>query len=154
MSDETPTPEATTETTETATQETPQALRDAAERGKQARAENVTLKRENAFLKAGINVEDPKLAYFYKGYEGDLTRDAILAAAQEAGFIAPPQQDPAAAATQAAEQRVVAASAGGQAESGSLQAAQAQMAEVFAQGGAQGLAMALSQSGIPTSFEG
>lgn len=154
MSDETTTPEATTETTETTAQETPQALRDAAERGKQARAENVTLKRENAFLKAGINVEDPKLAYFYKGYEGDLTRDAILAAAQEAGFIAPPQQDPAVAATQAAEQRVVAASAGGQAEAGTLQAAQAQMAEVFAQGGAQGLAMALSQSGIPTSFEG
>src|SRR5262249_7677616 len=134
--------------------EAPSALREAAERGKAHSAENVTLKRENAFLKAGINTEDPKLAYFYKGYDGELTTEAILAAATSAGFIQAQQQDPAHQANQQAEQRVVAASAGGSAEAGTLAAAQQQMAEALAQGGPNALALLLSQSGVPTSFEG
>lgn len=43
--------------------------------------------RELAFAKAGISLDDPKLAYFRKGYDGDLDPHAIKAAAIEAGFL-------------------------------------------------------------------
>ncbi len=46
--------------------------------------------RELAFAKAGIDLQDPKLSYFRKGYEGDMDPDNIRSAAAEAGFIAPP----------------------------------------------------------------
>lgn len=46
------------------------------------------LKRENAFLKAGINPDDPKAKWLVKGYDGELTPDAIKAAAVEAGVLA------------------------------------------------------------------
>lgn len=46
--------------------------------------------RELAFAKAGIDLNDPKLSYFRKGYEGDMEPEEIRAAAAEAGFIAPP----------------------------------------------------------------
>lgn len=46
------------------------------------------LAREVAFLKAGINTDDPKMKYFVKGYEGDTTVDAVREAAVEAGLIA------------------------------------------------------------------
>lgn len=46
--------------------------------------------RELAFAKAGIDLNDSKLSYFRKGYEGDMEPDQIRAAAAEAGFIAPP----------------------------------------------------------------
>lgn len=49
-----------------------------------AEAENA--KRELVFLKAGINPDDPKAKYFVKGYDGELSVDAIRNAASEAGF--------------------------------------------------------------------
>lgn len=54
-----------------------------------------TLKRENAFLKAGIKPDDPKAKYFVRGYDGELTADAILAEAKAAGVIAEPAPAPA-----------------------------------------------------------
>lgn len=48
--------------------------------------------RELGFLKAGINTEDPKMKYFLKGYEGDLSAEAIKQAAIEAGLVAPPDE--------------------------------------------------------------
>lgn len=54
----------------------------------QAKADRVPgLERENAFLKAGIDPDDPKARYFVKGYDGKLERDAVRAAAVEAGVI-------------------------------------------------------------------
>jgi hypothetical protein len=50
-------------------------------------AEAEQAKRELAFLKAGVNPENPMAKYFIKGYEGDLSTDAIRAAAQEANII-------------------------------------------------------------------
>lgn len=64
-----------------------QELRDAADRGRQATAEAEAVKRENAFLKAGIDPDSPKAKYFVKGYDGELTKDAILAEAKEAGVL-------------------------------------------------------------------
>lgn len=50
-------------------------------------AEAEQAKRELAFLKAGVNPDNPMAKYFIKGYEGDLSTDAIRAAAQEANII-------------------------------------------------------------------
>lgn len=45
------------------------------------------LARENAFLKAGVNPDDPKAKWLVKGYDGDLTPEAIKTAALEAGVL-------------------------------------------------------------------
>lgn len=50
--------------------------------------------RELAFAKAKLDLDDPKLRYFIKGYEGELTPDAIRTQAQADGFLpAPPPPD-------------------------------------------------------------
>lgn len=56
---------------------------------KAARAD--AAERELAFAKAGVDLADPKLSYFVKGYSGDLTPDAIKQEAVNAGFLAAPQ---------------------------------------------------------------
>jgi hypothetical protein len=43
--------------------------------------------RELVFLKAGVNPDDPKAKYFVKGYDGELTVEAIRQAAEEASYI-------------------------------------------------------------------
>ena len=43
--------------------------------------------RDLAFLRAGVDPADPKAKYFVKGYDGDLTADAIKAEAAAAGLI-------------------------------------------------------------------
>lgn len=58
-------------------------LREQAEAGTKAA-------RTLEFVKAGIDVNDVKSQYFVNGYQGDLTTDAIKAAATEAGFLAAP----------------------------------------------------------------
>lgn len=57
---------------------------------------NAAAARELAFVKAGVNTDDPAAKYFLKGYDGELTVDAIKAAAAEARLIgaAPPPPDP------------------------------------------------------------
>lgn len=67
------------------------------ERMKQLETENAALKakaeaaavaeRELAFVKAGIDPNLPVAKYFMKGYDGDLTPDAIRAAAIEAQIV-------------------------------------------------------------------
>lgn len=97
-------------------QQTPAELRAAADRGKQKDRRISDLERENAFLKAGIQTDDPKLTYFYKGYEGELTKEAIVKAATEAGFIEAQQQSQEQQQQAQAERQVQAAAqgAGGQ----------------------------------------
>ena len=54
------------------------------------------MERQMAFVDAGVPTSDPKAKYFLRGYEGDITPDAIKAAWQEAGFdtpTAPPVKD-------------------------------------------------------------
>lgn len=50
-----------------------------------------SIKKENVFIKAGIDSSDPKFRYFVKGYDGDLTPEAVRQAAEEAQLIAPTQ---------------------------------------------------------------
>lgn len=45
--------------------------------------------RELTFVKAGINPDDPKARYFVKGYDGELSVEAIRQAAEEASLITP-----------------------------------------------------------------
>lgn len=57
-----------------------------------ARAEAEAAKRELAFVKAGVPFDNPVAKYFIKGYDGEITPDAIRAAAEEANLIQPSKQ--------------------------------------------------------------
>lgn len=52
-------------------------------------AELQTSAKELTFVKAGIDVTDPKFKYFVKGYDGEFTPEAIKQAAEEAQLITP-----------------------------------------------------------------
>ena len=73
-----------------------------------------TAARELAFVKAGVDVNAPIAKYFVKGYDGELSADAIRVAAQEANLIQPAQQDKVQAAEQQAWARVNSASQAGE----------------------------------------
>ena len=76
-----------TEESDSGNEETPRGLRRAANKGKKLESENQQLKRELALFKAGIDTDDPRMRYFVKGYDGELTADAVRGAATEAGFL-------------------------------------------------------------------
>ena len=75
------------------------ALREQAESGKQA-------SRALEFAKAGIPLDDPKTKWFLKGYDGELTADAIKAAATESGLLAAAPTDTIPAEEKAAHERI------------------------------------------------
>lgn len=68
-------------------------------------------RRELTFVKAGIDPTDARVKYFVKGYDGELSADAIRSAAIEAGFLSPDAQ-PERVAEQQAWQRTNQAAAG------------------------------------------
>lgn len=68
--------------------------------------------RELAFVKAGVNPDSAAAKYFVKGYDGELTPEAIRAAAEEASLI--PSQKKEVAAEQQAWNRVAQASRAGE----------------------------------------
>lgn len=74
-------------------------------------AEAAALKRELAFARAGLP-DDPRTSYFVKGYEGELTAEAIRTAAQAAGFLEAPKAPEPAATERAAHERLADATAG------------------------------------------
>jgi hypothetical protein len=53
-------------------------------------AEAEAARRELAFVKAGIDLTSPASKYFVKGYDGELSPEAIRDAAVEAQLISPP----------------------------------------------------------------
>ena len=59
------------------------ALEESAARAKEADS----LKRELAFAKAGLDTESKLGKMFFNSYEGDLTKEALLAEAQEIGLV-------------------------------------------------------------------
>lgn len=65
-------------------------LRKAANAASARDQELAGLRRQMAFMQAGIDPADKKLSYFAKGYEGELDAEAIKAAAMEAGFLSEP----------------------------------------------------------------
>lgn len=54
-------------------------------------AESSELQKKVAFMEAGIPLDSPMAKYFIKGYDGELTAEAIKQAAIEAQLIAPTQ---------------------------------------------------------------
>jgi len=61
---------------------------------RQMKDEAEAAKKELAFVKAGIDLNSPMSKYFVKGYDGEISPDAIRAAAAEANLIqtAPSEQ--------------------------------------------------------------
>jgi len=124
-------------------------LRAKARKADTLERENAQIKRELAFVKAGVPLDDPKMTYFVKGYDGDLEPQAINQAAIEAGFMSAPQQpvDPAVQQAQAGQAAVMAASTG--TEPGFDETAiDYQMEQAYAQGGLQGLSDVAQQYGV------
>lgn len=66
-------------------------MREAANKGQSARRDLDTFKRENAFLKAGVDLDDPKGKLLVRGYDGEIDPEAIKKAAIEYGVIPNPE---------------------------------------------------------------
>lgn len=130
-------------------QPTPAELREAAKRGAKAKQEAEALKRENAFLRAGIDPEDQRLGYFVRGYNGDLDPSAIRQAAVDAGFVQPPQQqeDPVVAQARAGQQAVMAAATGALPEFDPMSAVHG-LEAAYHEGGIDGLSAYAQQYGV------
>lgn len=145
----------TDEVDESEASESPRGLRRAANKGKKLESENQQLKRELAFFKAGIDIDDPRMKYFAKGYEGELSADAVRQAAMEAGFI---QTQSAAQNAQnqeiaSAQQRVLTASAGAIYEDSSEDAAFSRLEQAMEEGGVDAMMEVARQYGIPIATE-
>lgn len=121
-------------------------LRNAAKERDTLSAQVDAQNRELAFARAKIDIDDPKLKYFVKGYEGDLTPEAIRAQAEADGFFQKPQvvdnrQD------MAGQQRIANAS------SGAGETAIPDLAAKLRDAGSQEEVMALMiEAGYPTSW--
>lgn len=108
-------------------------------------AEFAVTQRELAFAKAGIDPASPQAKYFVKGYDGDLTPEAIRAAAEEAQLITPQpvQVDPDKAAWQQSNRIAAGAETASEGPSWIKRINDAQSAneisEIFAEAQAQGI---------------
>ena len=124
-------------------------LRAKAKKADTYERENATLKRELAFVKAGVPLDDPKMTYFVKGYDGELEPQAIKDAAIEAGFIAAPvqQTDPAVEQARSGQEAVLAASSSG-ASSSDPNGVFYGMEQAFEEGNLEGLSAYSSQFGV------
>ena len=131
-------------------------LRRAANRAKKLEAELNGMKREVAFQRAGLPMEDPRMKYFADAYNGELDEDAILDAAEAAGFIEFVDDDEEEEVQQpqadfGSQQRVMAASGGGEFEDVTEQAALMRMQEALSQGGTDAFLAVAQELGIPTN---
>jgi hypothetical protein len=63
------------------------ALRKAVKERDELQTRLSTQERELSFAKANLDLNDPKMKYFIKSYEGDLTPEAIRAQAEADGFL-------------------------------------------------------------------
>lgn len=93
------------------------ALRKKARGYDEATAKTAALEREMAFAKAKLDLDDPRIRYFVKGYDGELTSEAIRAMAEKDGFLAASRQEDVPTQEQATHQRFVNASTGADAVS-------------------------------------
>ena len=142
----------------------PASLRRAANQAKKLRREVDSLRRELAFAKAGLPMNDPKMAYFIKGYDGDLDAEAIKEAAESAGFLqvqqaeAPQEKAPepqqVAQQALAGQDRVIAAAAGAVAEDVTESAALSRMESALAEGGMDAFMDVARAYGMPTAYDG
>ena len=130
-------------------------LRRAASGKKQLEKELADLRRELAFAKAGLPMSDPKMNYFIKGYDGEMTAEAIRQDALESGFLASQGQEDNSVVDNAAaaQQRVMSASSGIAYEGLSEEAALAQLESAMEEGGMEAMLDVARQFGIPTHID-
>ena len=133
----------------------PRGLRRAANKSKALERENSELRKRLAFVEAGISPTDPKLSYFVKGYDGEITAEAIRSAALEAGFIQAQQEQVSPQVEEAAfaQQRVMMASAGASQLDTTETAALQRLEEAMQQGGIEAMLDVARQYGIPTAYD-
>ena len=84
-------------------------LRNLEARNKELEAklsEATEAQRKLAFVEAGVDITSPASRYFVKGYDGEMTADAIRQAAQETNLIGAMQTKPEVQAEQQAWNRV------------------------------------------------
>lgn len=117
--------------------------------------------RDAAFLRAGIDPDDPRMGYFVRGYTGKLDAAQIKAEAVAAGFLTPSQQDQAAAQAQAQEQaqrqaevqtsQAISdvASGGMIGEPTGIESERAALQKAMDEGGTEAVAAYLQRKGIP-----
>ncbi len=132
-------------------------LRRAANSKKQLEKELADARRELAFAKAGISLDDPKMKYFVKGYDGELTASAVKAAATEAGFLtnAPSQSEIQEVTREVSEaqSRVSQASFGAIQDDTGEASALMRMQEAMNEGGMEAMMDVARQYGIPVGSE-
>lgn len=128
-------------------------LRRAASGKKKLEQELAEARRQLAFAKAGIDPEDPKMKYFVRGYDGEMSAGAVRQAAIEAGFIQSQSDNGAAKAVQSAQERVMTASAGAVIEDASEDAAISRMQSALEEGGMEAMLDVARQYGIPIGTE-
>ncbi len=143
--------------------ETPKSLRAAANRAKKLEAELNSMKRELAFARAGLPLDDPRLQYFIRGYDGDLDPEAIIFSAHEAGFVEFEDEESETEYIDGSEddgtpelggqQRVMRASAGATSEDISEGAALGRLEAAMNEGGLDAMLDVARQYGIPTSYD-
>lgn len=133
----------------------PRGLRRAANKSKKLEQALADAQREMAFLKAGINTDDPRMRYFVKGYDGELTAESVRAAAIEAGFLQSQPADTAKAVNSVlgAEQRVSQAAVGAFVPDGTEDAALMAMESAMNEGGIDAMLDVARQYGIPIGSE-
>jgi hypothetical protein len=118
---------------------------------KAARAD--AAERELAFAKAGVDLADPKLSYFVKGYSGELTPEAIKQEAVNAGFLAAPQassSDDAARDEELDAHDQLGSAAAGASSSDKTDLGQ-KMREAFAAEGQAGVLRVYREAGLPVA---
>jgi ribosomal protein L12E/L44/L45/RPP1/RPP2 len=145
----------TDEIDESGADESPRGLRRAANKGKKLESENQQLRRELAFFRAGIDTDDPRMKYFAKGYDGEMTAEAVRQAAIDAGFLQTQsaQQNAQAQETASAQQRVLTASAGALYEDSSEDAAFSRLEQAMEEGGVTAMMDVARQYGIPIATD-
>lgn len=129
------------------------AVRKARADKEKAEADLALQRKENAFLRLGLDLDKPQVADFFRAYDGDLSTDALKAAATARGYLGQPEPepvpdsgspDPDQAAHQAA-QRIASASMGATPD---LRSDQVKMAEAFQAGGADAVKDFLRERGM------
>ena len=86
---------------------------EAEARAEAAEARLASYERQDTFRSAGIDLTDPRVKYFVKGYEGELDVDAIRMEAEAAGFLnIEPSNQPVPNDMLVTEQRIQAAGEG------------------------------------------
>lgn len=131
-------------------------LRRAANQAKKLKAEMAQIRRELAFAKAGLPLDDPKMNYFIRGYDGEMEPDIIRETAMQAGFLVSQgssQEPQTNQGFQQSQQRVMSASAGAMSEDNSEAAAMSRMEAAMQEGGLEAMLDVARQYGIPTSTD-